>query len=95
MVYLFERKKCQFKFPYVGSKVRKFRFTLNNYKSTHRKIQKKFKKGIIQEIKESELKQNMFHEHYCSDGQEGITNWFVILKNQVEDKKEFKKNYTG
>ena len=34
----------------------------------HRKFRKKLKKGIIQEIKESELKQKLFHEHYCSDG---------------------------
>ena len=36
VIYLFECKKCQFKFPYVGSTVTKFRFRFNNYKSTHR-----------------------------------------------------------
>ena len=47
VIYLFEYKKCQFKFPYVGSTVTKFRFRFNNYKSTHRKYKKKLKKGII------------------------------------------------
>ena len=51
VIYLFECKKCQFKFPYVGSTVTKFRFRFNNYKSTHCKFRKKLKKGIIQEIK--------------------------------------------
>ena len=50
VIYLFECKQCQFKFPYVGSTVTKFQFRFNNYKSTHRKFRKKLKKGIIQEI---------------------------------------------
>ena len=72
VIYLFECKKCQFKFPYVGSTVTKFRFRLDNYKSTHRKFRKKLKKGITQEIKKNELKQKLFHVHYCSYGHEGI-----------------------
>ena len=75
VIYLFECKKC--KFPYVGSAVTKFRFGFNNCKSTHRKFRKKLKKGIIQEIKKSKLKQKLFHENYCSDGHEGIANWCV------------------
>ena len=51
VIYLFECKKCQFKFSYVGSTVTKFRFRFNNYKSTHSTFRKKFKKGIIQKIK--------------------------------------------
>ena len=51
VIYLFECKKCQFKFPFVSSTVTKFRFRFNNYKSTHRKFRKKLKKGIIQETK--------------------------------------------
>ena len=50
VIYLFECKKCQFKFPYVGSTVTKFWFRFNNYKSTHRKFRSKLKKGIIEEI---------------------------------------------
>ena len=88
MIYLFECKKCQFKFPYVGSTVAKFRF---RYKSTHRKFRKKLKKGIIQEIKTSELKQTLFHERYCSNGHEGMADWCVTLIDQAEDKKELKK----
>ena len=57
VIYLFQCKKCRFKFPYVGSAVTKFRFRFNNCKSTHRKFRKKLKKGIIQEIKKRELKQ--------------------------------------
>ena len=91
VIYLFECKKCQFKFPYVGSTVTKFRFRFNNYKSTHRKFRKKLKKGIVQEIKKSELKQKLFHEHYCSDGHDGFENWCVTLIDQVEDKKELRK----
>ena len=90
-IYLFEYKKCQFKFPHVGSTGTKFQFRLNNYQSTHRKFRKKLKKGIIQEIKKSELKQKQFHEHYYSDGHEAIANWCVALIDQVEDKKELRK----
>ena len=84
---LSECKKCQFKFPYVGSTVTKFQFRFTNYKSTHSKLRKKWKKGIIQEIKESELKQKLFHEYYYSDGHEGIANCCVTLIDQVENKK--------
>ena len=51
----------------------------------------KLKKGIIQEIKKSDLKQKLFHEHYCSDGHKCIANWCVTLNDQVEDKKELRK----
>ena len=90
-IHLSECKKCQFKFPYVGSTVTKLRFRFNSYKSTYRKFRKELKKGIIQEIKKSELKQKLLHEHYCSDGHEGIANWCVTLIDQVEDKTELKK----
>ena len=91
VIYLFKCKKCQFKFPYVGSTVTKFQFRFNNYKSIHPKFRKKLKKGIIQEIKKSELKQKLFHEHYCSDGHEGIANWCVTLIDHVDDKKVSRK----
>ena len=55
MWYLFECKNGQFKFPCAGSTVTKFWFRFKNYKRTHRKFRKKLKKGIIQEIKKSEL----------------------------------------
>ena len=92
VIYLFEFKKCQFKFPHVGSTVTKFRFRFNNYKIPHREFRKKLKKRIIQEIKEIELKQKLFDEHYCSDGHEVIANLCVtcaskertVLDKQVE-----------
>ena len=59
MWYLFEWKKCQFKFSTVDSTVTNFRFRFNNDKSTPRKFTKKLKNGIIQEIKKSELKQTV------------------------------------
>ena len=34
-------------------------------------------------IKKSELKQKFFHEHYCSEGYQGIENCTLI--DQVED----------
>ena len=36
-------------------------------------------------VKKSELKQKLFHEHYCSEGHQGIENWSIILIDQVED----------
>ena len=36
-------------------------------------------------IKKNELKQKLFHKHYCSEGQQGIENWSVTLTDQVED----------
>ena len=41
VIYLLECKQCQYHFPYVGSTKTKFRYIINNYKSTHRKIRKK------------------------------------------------------
>ena len=37
------------------------------------------------------IKQNLFHEHYCSDGHVGIANWCITLIDQVENKKKFRK----
>ena len=50
------------------------------------------KKRIIQENKKSELKQKLFHKHYCSDGYEGIADWCGTLIDQAEEKKELRKN---
>ena len=36
-------------------------------------------------IKKIELKQKLFHKHYCSEGHQGIENWNVTLIDQVED----------
>ena len=59
---------------------------LYNYKSTHRNFRKKYvEKDLAIVIKKSELKQKLFHEHYCSEGHQGIENWSVTLIDQVED----------
>ena len=85
-IYLFEWKQCQYRFLYVGSTKTKFRYRINNYKSTHRKFRKKYvEKDLAIVIKKSELKQKLFHEHYCSKGHQGIENWSVTLIDQVED----------
>ena len=75
VIYSFESRRCQYRFPYVGSTKTKFRYRINNYKSTHRKFRKKYvEKNLAIVIKKSELKQKLFHEHYCSEGHQGIEN---------------------
>ena len=60
VIYLFECKQCQYSFPYVGSTKTKFRYRINNYKSTHRKFRKKYvEKDLAIVIKKSELKQKI------------------------------------
>ena len=86
VIHLFECNQCQYRFPYVGSTKTKFRYRINNYKSTHRKFRKKYvEKDLAIVIKKSELKQKLFHKHYCSEGHQGIENWSVALTDQVED----------
>ena len=69
VIYLFECKQCQYRFPYVGSTKTKFRYRINNYKSTHRKFRKKYvQKYLTIVIQKSELKQKLFREHYRSEG---------------------------
>ena len=59
VIYLFECKHCQYRFPYVGSTKTKFRYRINNYKSTHRKFRKKYvNKDLAIVIKESVIKCN-------------------------------------
>ena len=85
-IYLFECKQCQYRFPYVGSTKTKFRYRINNYKSTHRKFSKKYaEKDLAIVIKKSKLKQKLFHEQYCSQVHQEIENWSVTLTDQVED----------
>ena len=75
VIYLFECKQCQYRFPYAGSTKTKFRYRINNYKSTHRKFRKKYvEKELAIVIKKSELKQKLLHEYYCSEGHQGIEN---------------------
>ena len=47
----------------------KFRYWLNTYKWTPRKFRKKYvDKDLAIVIKKNDLKQKLFHEHYCSEG---------------------------
>ena len=86
VIYLFQCKQCQYRFPYIGSTKTKFRYRINNYKSTHRKFRKKYvEKDLVIVIKKSELKPKLFREHDCSEGHQEIENWSVTLIDQVED----------
>ena len=83
---MFECKQCQYRFPYLGSTKAKIRYRINNYKSTHREFRKKcVEKDVTIVIKKSELKEKLSHEHYCSEGNQGIENCIVTLVDQVED----------
>ena len=85
-IYLLECKQCEYHFPYVGSTKTKFRYRINNYKSTHKKFRKKYvEKDLAIVIKKNELKQKIFHKHYCSEGHQVTENWSVTLTDQVED----------
>ena len=54
--YLFECKQWQYCHPHVGS-TKKLRYRMNNYKSTHKKFQKKcVEKDLAIVNKKSELK---------------------------------------
>ena len=86
VIYLSECKQCQYRFPYVGSTKTKFRHKINNCKSTHRKFRKKYVvKDLAVVIKKSELKQKFFYEHYSSEGHQGIENWGVTFRDQIEN----------
>ena len=86
VIYLFECKKCQYSFSYVGSNKTKFRYRINNYKSTRRKFRKKYvDKDLAIVIQKNEIKQKLFREHYCSEGHQGIENWIVTLVDQVNE----------
>ena len=58
---------------YPGSTKRKFRSRASNYKSTQRKFVSK------EAVPKQTLKQKSFHEHYCSDRQNGIEAWVITL----------------
>ena len=73
VIYLLECNQCQCRFPYVGRTKTKFRYRINNHKSTHRKFRNKYiEKDLVIVIKESDLKQKRSKEHYCSEGHQGI-----------------------
>ena len=93
VIYLFKCKQCQYHFPYVDSTKTKFRYRINNCKSTHGKFRKKYvEKPLTIVIRKSELKQKLFQEHYCSEGHQGIENWSLSLIDQVGDLELLRKN---
>ena len=92
VIYSFGCEQCQYHFPYVGGTKTKFRYRINNCKSTHWKFKKKYvEEDLTIVIKKIELKQKSFHEHYCLKGHQGIKNWSVTLIDQVEDQDSFRK----
>ena len=65
---------------------------MNNNKLTHREFRKKYvEKDLLIIINKSELKQNLFHEDYCSESDQDIENWTVTLIDQVEDLNSLRK----
>ena len=58
---------------YTGSTKTKFRSRANNYKRKQRKFVNK------ETVPKQALKQKRFHEHYCSDRQNGIEDWVITL----------------
>ena len=81
VIYWFECIQCWYRFPYLGSSTKtNFRYWINNCKPTLRKFRNKYvEKDLALVIKKSELKLKLFHEHYCSEGHQGIENWSVTL----------------
>ena len=59
---------------------------INSYKSTQTNIfQTKYvEKELVIIIKKSELKQQLFYKHYCSEGHNEIENLSLTLIDQVE-----------
>ena len=47
-------------------------------------IKKYVEKNLVIVTTKSELKQKLFHKYYCSEDNQGITNWNVTLKDQIE-----------
>ena len=86
VIYSFECNQNQYPFTYVGSTKTKFKCRRNNYKLTHRNFRKKYiEKDLTIVIQKRELKQKLFHEHYCSEGHHRNENWSVTIIEQFED----------
>ena len=82
-VYLIECEICGEQ--YTGNTKTKFVSTANNYNSTQRKFVKKVA------VPKQALKQQHFHEHYCSDGHNGIEDWVITLIDSADTLKELRK----
>ena len=71
VIYLLNCRICQAQ--YIGSTKTKFRTRFNNYKSAHRKFRENFYEGSI-----SKIPQQKFHEQFCQNSHNGITDWEVV-----------------
>ena len=60
MIYLFECKKCHFKFPYVDNMLQSSDLDLTTIKVLIISSERNWKKELF---KKSELKQKLFHEN--------------------------------
>ena len=78
-VYLIKCNQCWKQ--YTGSSKTKFCYWANNYKSTNRKFNDK------KQLPKQALKQNIFHEHFCSADHNGIKEWLITLIEHVDDEK--------
>ena len=68
VIYLFKFRKCQFKFSHAGCIVTTIK-DLITIKALIVSLERKLIKRIVQDIRKSELKEKLFHDHYCSDAQ--------------------------
>ena len=75
-VYLIECQICGEQ--YTGSTKTKFRSRANNCKSTLRKFMNK------EAVRKQALKLKRFHEHYCSDKNNGIAVWVITLIDSAD-----------
>ena len=82
-VYLIEFEICGER--YTCSAKTKFRPRENNYKNTQRNF---VNKGTVPK---QALKQNRFHEHYCSDRHNGIQDRVITLIGSADTLKELRK----
>ena len=81
-VYLIECEICGA--PYTGSTRAKFKSGANSNNSTQTRFVNK------EAVPKCTLKQNRFHEHYCSDRHNGIEHWTIILIGSADALKELR-----
>ena len=82
-VYLIECEICGEQ--YTGSTKTNFISRANNYNSTQRKFVNKVA------VPKQALKQQHFHEHYCSDRHNGIQDWVITLRDSADTLKELRR----
>ena len=77
----------QYRFPYVGSTKAKFRYRINNYKSTHQKFRKKYvEKDLAVVIKNTTV------QKVTKELKIGVSLSLIRLKIQTRQEK---RNYIG